>query len=734
MKKSLKYISAALLACMSVSSASAALPGASVVREISKYVYPANSAKSPRPFAYMPDGVSYAQITEDGRRIATYDIKTGKETGTLVDLGHTREIELPDIEGFILSPDAKYIVMYRDSKKIYRRSYSAQYYVYEVRTRLLDRLSPNFDRASRVLWSPDSHMIAFVAEDNNIYLKKLNYNNQVSVTKDGKVGEIINGATDWTYEEEFSTTSIMAWSPDNLMLCFVSTDESEVPTYTLPLYEGTCDPMTQYAQYPGFMSYKYPVAGVNNSVVTLNGYDVDTRKTTPIALPDKGIEYIPRIDFGPSPSQLIVTTLNRDQNRMELYSVNPRSTVAKSILVEESKTWIRPETYENLHFGDKGFVVMSPRSGWMHLYAYSYSGQLLKTLSSGDFDVTDYYGQDALGNHYYQAAYPTPLQRSVRKLDIKNKVTDLGGGKGTWSADFSPNRNFAVMRYSDPTTPPRYSLMTSLGKELRVLEDNSELKNAASPLLLKKEFVKIPGGSGEEMNAYIIRPADFSTSGKYPVIMYQYSGPGSQEVLDSWSMDWQYYAASQGFVVVCVDPRGTGGRGSAYQDVVYKDLGHYETIDQVAAAKYVAGLPGIDGSRIGICGWSYGGYETLMCATDKNTPFKAAVAVAPVTNWRYYDTVYAERYMLTPQQNSIGYNASAPLRRANNLGCRLLIMYGTADDNVHPANSLQFVSALQSAGGICDMFVFPNMNHSINGCNARAVVYANMVDYFKRNL
>ena len=711
---------------------SAAPTGKQHVEAIAPYVFPENKAASPSQFTYMPDGTQYAMLSDDGHRIETFDIKSGKQTGVLVDLTHTREITLPDIEGFIISPDAGKVLMYRNSKNVYRRSFTAEYYIYEVRTRLMQRLSPEFDRTSCPLWSPDSRMVAFVA-NNNIYLKKLDYNNQVAVTTDGKAGNIINGATDWTYEEEFTTTSIMAWAPDNLMLCFVKFDESRVPMYTLPLYEGSCNPMAQYAQYPGQLSYKYPVAGQTNSTVSLHGYDVETRKTTPIALPDANIEYIPRIDFGPTPAQLMVSTLNRDQNRFELYSVNPRSTVAKSILVEKSEAWIEPSTYEDLDFAKDGFVIMSGRTGYTQLYKYSYAGQLMRTLTNTHHDITAYYGSDAAGNHYYQSAAPTPLDRTVCRLDVKNKVTTISAAKGTTSAQFSPLHNFAVMRYSDTKTPPQYALTDNSGKKLRTLEDNASFASSANKLLLAKEFIKIPS-DGYELNAYIIRPSDFDATRKYPVVMWQYSGPGSQQVTDSWEMDWMYYFASNGFIVACVDGRGTGARGNKFMHCVYKDLGHYETIDQVNAANYIATLPGVDAKRIGIAGWSYGGYETLMCATQPGNPFAAAVAIAPVTDWRYYDTVYAERYMLTPQQNESGYNASAPVRRANNLSCRLLIMYGTADDNVHPANSLQFVSTLQTAGGMCDMFVFPNMNHSIYGCNSRAVVYAKMFDYFKQNL
>ena len=726
------YSIIALCAALSANSASAALPGARTTKEIASYVYPQNAAKRPSSFSYMPDGTQYAMLADGGKTIKTYDIRTGKETGVLVDLTRTREITIPTADGFIVSPNATKVIIWRNPEYIYRRSFTAEYYVYDIKSRKLDNLSPEFPRVRDVMMSPDSRMIAFVA-NNDIYLKKLDYNNQVRVTTDGLQGKIINGATDWTYEEEFSTTSVMAWAPDNLTLCFVKFNETDVPLYSLPLYEGTCDPYKEYSQYPGSLSYKYPVAGVNNSKISLHSYDVETRKTKEIPLPDANIEYIPRIDYGALPTQLMVSTLNRDQNRYELYCVNPASTISKSVLVEKSEAWIDPATYEGITFQKDGFVVMSSRSGYMHLYKYSYAGSLMRPITNGNFDVTSYYGADAVGRHYYQSAEPSPLQRSIYRVDAKGVRTAISQTKGTASASFAPNLEYAVLNYSTPTTPPVYSLIDNRGKALRTLEDNASLNQRFDGLMPAKEFITIPS-DGLQLNAFIIRPVGFDASRKYPVVMTQYSGPGSQSVLDRWELDWMHYFANNGFIIVCVDGRGTGGRGNKFMHAVYKDLGHYETIDQINAARHIATLPGVDPNRIGICGWSYGGYETLMCATDKNCPFAAAVAIAPVTDWRFYDTVYSERYMLTPQQNELGYNVSAPLSRAADLACPTLIMYGTADDNVHPANSLQFVSALQNAGGYCDMFVFPNKNHSIYGCNARAVVYGKMFDFFKDKL
>ncbi len=701
------------------------------VADLGRYVAPANKAAEPDSYSYLPDGTAL-RLAADGRSIVRVDLRSGKDGELLLDLGHTRETTLPDIEGFSVSPNGEQILVWRDSRAIYRRSFEARYYVYEVRSRLLRPLSSSHALTQSPVFSPDSRMVAFVA-GNNIYIKKLDYNTEVAVTTDGVCNGIINGVPDWTYEEEFTTTCSMAWAPDALTLSYLRYDESSVPMYSFPLYEGSCEPRSEYALYPGSYSYKYPVAGAVNSSVTLHSYDIETRKIKDIALTAPGIEYIPRIGYGDTPERLVVATLNRDQNRLEIFAVNPKSTVAKSIYVEESKAWISPETYERLHFGAKSMVVLSSRSGFAQLYEYAYTGAELRSITSGDADVTDYYGSDASGIHYYQVASPTPLDRIVCSVDAKGRVSTLSPAEGTSSMAFDPGMSMAVLCHSSVSQPPVYTLVNASGKTLRVIEDNAAYASIHSSAP-KKEFFKMETEGGVQLNGYIIKPAAMQQGKKYPVVMSQYSGPGSQSVLNRWSYDWEQYYATQGYVVVCVDGRGTGGRGRAFSDVVYRRLGHYETIDQIAAARYAASLPFVDGSRIGIYGWSYGGYEALMCASADASPFAAAVSVAPVTDWRYYDTVYAERYMLTPQQNADGYAASAPLSRAGSLACPLLIMSGTADDNVHLFNTMQYVSALQSEGMMCDMFLFPNMNHSINGCNSRAVVYARMLEFFNSKL
>ena len=740
-----QYITSALLLAgaaiaASMSPAVAAVPRLDVAG-IAKYVYPdnrrCNLTETP---AYMPDGETYLLVSDDSKKIVSYNTADGKETGTVLDAASTRESRLTgDIEGFTISPDGSKLLVWTDSEPVYRRSSKARYYIFEIKRNILRPLSKEEDKQQAPIFSPDSRMVAFVV-NNNIRIRKWDYDTEVNVTTDGEHGKIINGIPDWTYEEEFSAVCSMAWSPDNTTLCYLRYNEEEVPWYSLPIYKGYCDADDRYALYPGTFTYKYPVAGEKNSTVTLHSYDVDNRKIKDIKLPDSRIEYIPRIGFGGSDSErLIVTTLNRDQNRMEVYSVNPRSTVAKSIIVEETTGgWLNPMTYEEMQLQDNGIMLFSERSGWNHLYLYTYTGQMLRQITSGNFDVTDYYGTDAAGMVYYQAEPYTgnpsdALNRALYRLNTKNsKAEALTPETGWASAEFTPSKNYFTLNYSTATTPPVYTLRNSKNKVLRTLADNAAYAAdyAGAP---QKEFLTI-SSDGNELNAYMIKPAGFDPSRRYPVIMWQYSGPGSQEVFNRWAMDWDIYAARQGFLVVCVDGRGTGGRGTAFRNIVYRQLGKYETIDQLNAARWVASLPYVNPDAIGIAGWSYGGYETLMCATEANGPYAAAVAVAPVTSWRLYDTVYSERFMLTPQQNGPAYDSGAPLERASSLACPLLIMYGTADDNVHPENTIEFVSRLQEAGMDCDVLMFPNMNHSINGCDSRRVVYAKMVDFFRRNL
>lgn len=714
--------------------ACAASPVAAVnVGELAQYVYPNNGTAS-ASLNFMPDGLTYLQLGADGKTIDQYDVASGKLVSTVLDVTRTRgDRKLDRIASYSLSADGTKMLVYQRSEQIYRRTFRAEYFIYDIKRNTLKPLSTEHPLQQSPVMSPDGRMVAFMAEDNNIYIHKLDYGTEVAVTTDGKVNSIINGVPDWTYEEEFTTSRSMEWAPDNSMLSYLKYDESRVPAFSFTMYEGACNPLTQYALYPGEFTYKYPVAGEANSVVTLHSYDVETRKTKDIALPEKDIEYIPRIHYSPSADKLIVLTLNREQNRLDFYAVNPRSTVATHIHQEKSQAWVRPECYESVAYEPGGMVIFSDRTGWSQLYRIDYNGNDLGALTEGNFDVTAYYGIAPDGSYYYQSTEHGPINRVITKVNPRKKSkTAVSPAEGWATASFSPTRNFYVLNHSSVTSAPKYSLVASMKDNVvRVLEDNADVyaRFASAP---KKEFFTM-ASAGNELNGWMVKPSDFNPSRKYPAIIYQYSGPGSQEVTNRWSIDWMQYFAEQGYIVACVDGRGTGGRGREFEQCVYKNLGFYETKDQNALLEHLQSLSFIDGKRIGIYGWSFGGYESLMAASS-GAPYAAAVAVAAVTSWRYYDTVYAERYMSTPQANADGYEKSAPLNRVGKLTCPLLLMSGTADDNVHMSNTIELLSRMIALNHWPDMLLFPNMNHSIYGCNTRAVVYSRMLDFFNKNL
>lgn len=678
---------------------------------------------------FMPGGEHYLMLSPDKTKIIKYDSTTGREVETIFDASHTRQSSIASVEGFTLSPDGTKLLLHEKSTPIYRYSYTAEHYVFQIARNILAPLSTQHPAQRDPVFSPDARMVAFVA-DNNIYLKKLDFDTETAVTTDGLEGRIINGAPDWGYDEEFDLPKCMAWAPDNSTLVYLKFNETDVPPYTLPLYGGFCPEYPQYADYPGALTYKYSLPGYPVSNVTLHSFDIDNRKTKDLALPGAPT-YIPRIFYSPTdPSCLLAATLNRDQTRMELFAVNPKSTVVKSLLVEQPGAWVLPQTYQDLHLLAGSFVIFSPRSGHTHLYEYAYNGTLTRTLTSGDYDVTAYYGCDTRGNHYFTSTIDGPLNRTLSRLDLKNNLTALSPASGTATATFAPTCNYYLMGHSTASQPPVYTLNGDKLKKPLTLTDNADVRAryASAP---RKEFITVPSAvAGVDLNAYIIKPSNFDPSRRYPLIVWQYSGPGANMVADAWSMGWEQYAASNGYIIACVDPRGSGARGYDFLTSPYRDLGRVETADQCAAARHLAALPYVDSGKVGIAGWSYGGYETLMALSVPSTPFTAGVAIAPVTSWNYYDAIYTERFMLTPAQNPMGYRDSAPLNMASSMNAPLLIMAGTADDNVHPANTMQYLAELQRHGKLCNLMLFPNKNHSIYGCNARDLVYSNLLHHF----
>lgn len=680
------------------------------------------------------DGVHYYAATNGNTRIVKCEYRTGHEVDTLFDVKTARECDLKSFDGFSLSPDEKHLLIYADSEPIYRRSFKANYYTFEIRRNLLKPLSEG-GKQQVAVYSPNGRMVAFV-RDNNIYIKKLDYGTEVAVTRDGEQNKIINGAPDWVYEEEFAMTSTLQWSPDDATLAFVKFDESQVPLYSFQLYEGYCPALPEYRFYPGSFAYKYPVAGETNSQVSVYTYTVDTRALKKMNLPLTADSYIPRIQFTPDPNRLAVVSLNRTQNQMDIYTVNPKSGVSKLLLRETDKAWIDEPILDNIAFYPDFFIIASCRSGYQHLYRYNYNGTLARQITRGEWNVSNFLGYDAQsGSYFYESNQEGALYKAIYKMNAKGVETKLSTLKGTNTAEFNPSCTYFINRYSSIDEPLVVTVCDARGKTLRTLEDNASLKAlAAQSGLPQKEFFTCANAAGDLMNGYILKPANFDPSKRYPVVMSQYSGPGSQSVLDNWKVDWEYYLANQGFIVACVDGRGTGGRSRAYETAVYMQLGKYETEDQVAGAEYMSTLPYVDGNRIGIYGWSYGGYETLMAMSTGNGIYRAGVAIAPVTDWRYYDTIYSERFMRTPQENGDGYRQSAPITHAANLKGSLLIVSGTADDNVHYLNTLQYSAALVEAGIQFDSQIYTNKDHHIRGCNTRHHLYTRVCNFFSDKL
>ena len=680
----------------------------------------------------LPDGESFAAISDDGKSIEKFSYKTGKKTGEIFNLSKVKgDLQIDSFDGFKVSDNGKKILLWNNMEKIYRYSFKAEYYVYDTFRETLARVSHNGLQRGATM-SHDGRLVAYMRE-NNIFISNIDYKTDIAITEDGKEGSIINGIPDWSYEEEFDVQTMMKWNGTDDVLAYVKFNEAEVPAYSFSQYRSYCDSDPLGDLYPDVYSYKYGLPGFPVSEVGVYAYNVDNRTTKKIDLPLASDDYVPSIEFGADGSRLMVMVLNREQNNLRLFNASPASTVAKCIITETSSTWISPSTYQMVDYSSSDFVIASERSGMKHLYIYDYAGTLKRTLTKGDFNVTAYYGRDKKGYHYMQTTSLGPTSRSVVSVDPKGVLTILSANNGTSSASFNSTRDYYVMTFSSSTVPPQYTLCNSAGKKLAELEMNRVYaqKYADAP---KMEFMKIKNDEGSEMNAYIIKPTDFDPGKKYPLVMYQYNGPESQEVCDRWRMEGIFYLASQGYVIACVDGRGTGNRTSEWTKCVYLKLGELETKDQLAAVNYLSSLPFIDSKRMGCFGWSYGGYMTLMELGAKNSPLKAGVAMAPVSDWRFYDAIYTERFMRTPVTNAVGYSSSSALNRTSDMNSRLLIISGTDDDNVHMYNTLKYTSKLSSEGKVCDMMIYAGYEHSLRMCDARVQLFRKITDFLNINL
>ena len=669
-----------------------------------------------------PDRVSRSM------QIDLYDFATLKKTATLIDTKNFPALS-DGIDSYTFSSDEKLILIANNSNQIFRHSFTADYYLYTIESKQLTKL---FDfQVQEPTFSPDGKKIAY-AKENNLFVYDLATKQSTPVTTDGKKNSVINGITDWVYEEEFAFVKAFDWSADSKKLAYIRFDESEVPEFSMSIF--------QKELYPTVETFKYPKAGEKNSAVSLHIYDVNAATVKTVNLGNYNDFYIARMKWTNDANVLSAQVLNRHQDNLDLLFIDGNSGSAKVVLNEKDKAYV--DVTDNLTFlKNNSFIWTSEKDGFNHIYWYDKNGKLKNQVTKGKWEVTSYYGFDEKTNTiFYQSVENGSVNRAIYSINLngKNKLL-LSKNTGTNAATFSPNFEFYINTFSTANQPTTYTLnAVKTGKQLQVIEDNHALASKLKDFNLpSKEFFVLKTEKGNELNAWIIKPKDFDASKKYPVFMYQYSGPGSQQVNNEWnSADdyWFMMLAQQGYIVACVDGRGTGFKGADFKKVTQKELGKYEVEDQIDAAKVIGNYPYVDKSRIGIWGWSYGGFMASNCILKGADVFKMAIAVAPVTNWRFYDSVYTERYMQTPQENASGYDENSPINHVDKLKGKFLLIHGSGDDNVHVQNSMQMMEALIQANKQFDSQIYPDKNHGIYGGKTRVQLYTKMTNFIKENL
>ncbi|MBJ10891.1 MAG: S9 family peptidase [Flavobacteriales bacterium] len=674
----------------------------------------------------MNNGAYYTQVDrgDNGSKLNKYSYRTGKRFKTIAD---SEKLGIA-IGNYTFSENEQKVLFATDTERIYRYSSRSIFYVYDISSRKLTKLSD--DKVMYATFSPDGSQVAFV-KDNNLFLKDIASMQETQITTDGVNNQVINGASDWVYEEEFGLVRAFFWSPDGSKIAFYRFNENEVKKFSMDMFRG--------GLYPSKYEFKYPKAGENNSEISLHVYDVNQQSTKKIdVLLD--YEYLPRMGWTKDVNSLYVFRMNRHQNHLDFLLVDANTAKSRVLFTETDKYYL--DVHDNTTFLNDGkhFIWTSEKSGYNHLYKVSIEDGSMQQITSGNWEVTSYHGiHNESGKVYYTSTEDGAINRSVFSINIdgtdKQKLTNK---IGTNSATFSKGMKYFINNYSTANTPPYFSLHNANGKQIRVLKDNKELSKKMSEYAFgDKEFFSFTTIENISLNGWMIKPADFDSTKQYPVFMFLYGGPGSQQVLNSWGWNnyfWYQHLTQQGYIVACIDNRGTGGRGAEFKKMTYKQLGNYETIDQIEANKYLGSLTYVDANRIGIQGWSYGGYLSSLAITKGADVFKMAIAVAPVTNWRYYDNIYTERYMRTPQENAEGYDDNSPIKHVDKLKGKYLLIHGSADDNVHVQNTYEMVSALVQSNKQFDLFIYPDKNHGIYGGNTRLHLYQMMTDYILENL
>jgi len=684
-------------------------------------------------FNVMKNGMHYTDLEANGdyQDIVKYDLKSGKKIAVLVKGAEVKfKDKLIDISNYEFSPDESKLFFSVESESIYRRSSVQKNYVYDIKTGKTEELS-EAGKQMFATFSPVGNKVAFV-RNNDLFIKDLNAGKEIRVTTDGKNNEIKNGWADWVYEEEFSKAAYFEWNADGTRLAYVRFDESKVKEYTFDTYNNNL--------YPDKVTFKYPKAGEDNSVLSVHIFDLASSNTIKVDIGTETDIYIPRIQWTTDKNTLSLQRMNRLQNKVELLYANANDGSTKTILTEEAKTYI--DITDDLTFlpNNKGFIWSSEKDNFNHLYFYDNTGKLVNQITKGNWDVISFNGYDEKSNTlFYISTEQGQINRDIYsiKLDGSSKKR-LSTQEGTSDADFSTGLKFYVSSYSNANTPPVYELHSADGKLVKVLEDNATLKTKMKEYTLsKKEFFTFKNTEGIELNGWMMKPLNFDPSKKYPVYMYAYGGPGSNECNNAWeAFDfwWHSLLNQEGYMVVCVDGRGTLGRGREFKHCTYLQLGKLETLDQMDAAKYLGGLPYVDKSRIGFQGWSYGGYMASLLISKGADYFKTAIAVAPVTNWKFYDNIYTERFLRKPADNKSGYEDNSPVNFTKQIKGKFLVVHGSGDDNVHYQNSMELANSLIKNNIPFEFMTYPNKNHSIFGGYTRTHLYHKMLKFVKENL
>ncbi len=679
----------------------------------------------------MADGEHYT-LVEDQHKINMYEYATGKLVRTIFNLEGlitNDEGDTPRIDNYYFDNDEKQILIAVNSESIYRHSSQSDFLIADIENNTITPLSEN-GKQRLATFSPNGQYIAFV-RDNNIFLTSVKEQNEKQVTFDGKINHIINGTADWVYEEEFGFTKGFQWSPDSRKIAYYRFDESHVKEFVMLLYGSL---------YPQEYRFKYPKAGEENAHVSIHVYNLTTGNTLKLDTGEETDQYIPRIRWTRNADKIAVYRLNRHQNHLEILAFDVAGGNQYTLYEEKNKYYI--DINDHLYFTKDGerFILSSEKSGYRHLYLYTIDGDEIGAITKGSWDINSFLGFDETRNLIYFTSYEqSPMQNHLYCIapDGSEKKL-LTPAEGWHSPSFSEGFRYFINNHTTINTPPVYSIHHSSGERINILEDNAELKEKlASHRFGDVTFMTVPGANGVELNTWILFPPDFDPDKEYPLFMYVYGGPDSQTVTHRWNTyngAWFQMLAQMGYVVVSVDNRGTGARGEEFRKLTYMQLGKYETQDLIEAATFLGQLPFIDDNRIGIFGWSYGGYLSSLSLALGNDVFDAAIAVAPVTSWRFYDTVYTERYMRTPQENPEGYDNNSPINHVDKIRGAYLLVHGSADDNVHYQNTMEMADALIEANVDFDLNIYPNHNHGIFGGNARLHLYRLMTRFLEENL